>query len=178
MKIACLESYWKSHSECIPFWRLPTRCVSVQSLYIKWNKFVREFFSTIVYKCCLTGCSCHWRNLHSLIKQLLRALSKGSIARLLEKIMKNFLRQNCSTRKLFKYIFFKGISSEYMKGIIFKLIFLRTSCFFIVLSIFQCYFFVIIKKLDHNTTFQRKNCTYVIPIANGKPFDAACASNI
>ena len=50
--------------------------------------------------------------------------------------MNNFRRQNCSARKLVKSIFFEGISSQYTKGIIFKLIFLRTSCFLL----FSVYF--------------------------------------
>ena len=41
----------------------------------------------------------------------------------LEKIMKNFLRQNWLARKLLKFIFFEGISSQYVIRIIFKVIF-------------------------------------------------------
>ena len=60
-----LSSCRKSHAECNQHFLLSTRCVSVESYSIGWNKFVRENYSAMVYKCCLTGSSCNRRHLHN-----------------------------------------------------------------------------------------------------------------
>ena len=72
---------------------------------------------------------------------------------------------------------FEGISSQYVIRIIFINSYSQRTPFCILFSIIQGHFFLKLKKPDHNIIFLNEK-SHVTPIASGKPFDAACASNI
>ena len=122
----------KSHEECNHFCRLSTRCVSVfQSSSIGWNKFVREYYSTIVCKCWLTGRGCNRMPLIRSNNQPIEDL----IERLLDCCI-IYSRISWTKLLITKILqFFQGISSQYVIRIIFKLTFPKD-------LVFYSYFFV------------------------------------